>query len=254
MAVAENDTTTGAVGSANADSGTPDQLTRVLLCWPIFQALYPRPFQNFAEILIAAGRQTTYLFGVKVYERTLLVPAMNDLGEIMRRGQWDACIIFDDDCFPPYDVIPRLLQRCFVEGHPFVGAVGTMRGYPWTTTAAKSYPEGVSAVTVNGKVQCAGFTWLDDIPEELVEVDFCGFPAVIIHRRIFEAIVPPWFGDVDEIGARVTHDTYFCKKAKDAGFALQVDGTIRCGHLVEPPVVTFENRAQAREIMKVAAP
>jgi hypothetical protein len=248
--VAEDDSTAGAVGSPDAGATAP-VTPKVLLCWPIFQALYPRPFEGFAQMLIAAGRQLGYRFGVKVYERSLLVPAMNNLGDLVIQGGWDAAMLFDDDCFPPHDTIPRLLTRCFDEGHPVVAAAGLMRNYPWTTTAAQSYPEGVSAVEsgTGAKVQCAGFTWLDDLPEDLVDVDFCGFPAVIIHRRVFASVPSPWFGDTDDVGAQVTHDTYFCRKAKAAGFPVKVDGSIQCGHLIEAPILTRQNRHATRQIL-----
>jgi hypothetical protein len=42
---------------------------KILLVFPIFQAVYPRAFDNFAQILIAAGRQQDYLFGICVHER-----------------------------------------------------------------------------------------------------------------------------------------------------------------------------------------
>jgi hypothetical protein len=223
---------------------------KVLLVWPIFQALYPRPFHNFANLLIHAGRQTGYTFYTHVVERASLVTAMNTLGEMMRQGPWDACVVFDDDCFPPHDVVPRLLARCFDEGHAFVAAAGLMRGYPHTTTAARYYPEGITAVRKPDQTfdQLAGFHWVD-VPDALTEVDFCGVPAAVIHRRVFDTIRPPWFGDADEDGQRLTHDVYFARKLQAAGFTVMVDGTIRCGHLADAPVITFENRAQARQLV-----
>lgn len=225
---------------------------RILLAWPIFQALYPRPFERFASILVGAGRQTGYVFGLKVYERMSLVHAMNSLGETVLRGThqhgtgWDAAIVFDDDCFPPVDVVPRLLARCFDEGHAFVAATGLMRGYPFTTTVAKYYEEGVTAIHDGKKPTLEGFYWLDQLPEQLAEVDFCGVPAAIIHRRVFERTTPPWFGDSDPHGQRMTHDVYFCNQIKKAGFPVMVDGTIRCGHLLDAPVISFDNREAVR--------
>lgn len=229
---------------------------KILLVFPVFQALYPRPFSAIAEMLIAAGRQMDYRFGVNVIERMPLAAAMNQVGQRMREDDWEACIVFDDDCFPPYDAIPRLLTRCFDEGHPFVAGAGLMRGYPFTTTAARSYPEGISAmVGSNGRVATlSGHEWVDDIPEALIDVDFCGVPIAIIHRSCFEKTAKPWFGEVDARGERTTHDVVFCNKLKAAGIPVKVDGTIRCGHLVEAPIITFENRASARgEAVKLMA-
>jgi GT2 family glycosyltransferase len=221
---------------------------KILLVFPVFQALVPRAFENFAQILIAAGRQTDYLFGPWVIERTSLVAAMNLVGERMTQEDWEAVIVFDDDCFPPCDVIPRLLRRCFDEGHRFVAAAGVMRGYPFTTTAATYYPEGITGeIGPSGRVErLSGFRWLDDLPEAFTEVDFCGVPAAIIHRDCFRRVAPPWFADLDEQGVRITHDVFFCKKLREAGIPVYVDGTIRCGHLAEAPIITFENRLSAR--------
>lgn len=221
---------------------------KILLVFPVFQAMYPRPFGNFAEILIVAGRQTDYLFGVLPLERMSLVAAMNHVGQRMIEQDWEACIVFDDDCFPPCDVVPRLLARCFDEGHAFVSATGLMRGYPFTTTVARYYPEGVTArISEQGLQAISGFEWLNEIPHDLVsDADFCGVPAAIIHRRCFEQVPRPWFADLDEFGQACTHDVYFCKKLKAAGIPVLVDGTIRCGHLTEAPVITFENRPQMR--------
>lgn len=221
---------------------------KILLVFPVFQAMYPRPFGNFAEILIAAGRQQDYLFGVLPLERQSLVSAMNQVGERMQQEDWAACIVFDDDCFPPHDVVPRLLTRCFDEGHLFVAAAGVMRGYPYTTTAAKYYEEGISGhVGPSGRVESVcGFHWLDDLPHDLTPVDFAGVPAAIIHRECFARVSRPWFLDIGEDGRPTTHDVYFCGKLKAAGIPVLVDGTIRCGHLTEAPIITFDNRPQAR--------
>ena len=223
-------------------------MKQILLVWPVFQALYPRPFETFAQICIAAGRQQDYQFGVKVFERQSLVTAMNSVGELLlAQPQWDAVMVFDDDCFPPVDVVPKLLARCFDEGHPFVAALGLMRGFPYTTTVARHYPEGVTARVQKGQApEVSGFEWIDDAPADLFDVDFCGVPAAIMHRRVFEQIRAPWFGDQDEHGDRVTHDVYFCRKLKAAGIPIKVDGTLPCGHLTEAPIITFENRAIAR--------
>lgn len=234
-------------------------MKKILLVWPVFQALYPRPFQRFLEIAYVAGRMCPdAVFGIHVIERQPLVTAMNDVGHLVLKGRnqygvgWDAVIVFDDDCFPPHDVIPRLMARCFEEGHPFVAATGVMRGYPFTTTAARYYDDGVTGfVGASGRVeQLTGFEWLDELPDDLVSVDFCGVPAAIIHRACFERTAKPWFGDQDVRGERVTHDVYFCRKLQEAGIPIKVDGTIRCGHLVDAPVINFENRASARKVME----
>lgn len=234
------------MGSAHAD---PAVVRRILLVFPVFQAVYPRAFESFLRIVLAAGRLPGYSFNFYAPERQPLTTAMNSVGEEMcRADHWDACIVFDDDCFAPVDVVQRLLVRCFDEGHAFVAAAGVMRNYPFTTTAARHYAEGMTSVVgPDGRFELRGFTWLDDLPEALTPVDFCGVPVAIIHRRVFRQIARPWFGDQDAKGMRMTHDVYFCNKVREAGIPILVDGTIRCGHLLDPNICTFENRGFLRD-------
>lgn len=225
-------------------------MKKIVLTWPIFQAVYPRPFETFAQLCIVAGRLPGYRFGVKVFERSGLPTAMNDLGKLVIAGGFDAAMVFDDDCFPPVDVIPRLLSRAFDEDRLFVAAAGLMRSFPHTTTAARYYPEGVTFVpgAPGERGTLSGFQWIDDLPRELVEVDFCGVPAAVIRREAFERTEQPWFAELDESGERVTHDVFFCRRLQAAGIPVYVDGTLPCGHLMDPTIVTFENRGQAREM------
>jgi hypothetical protein len=233
-----------------SDTETP-RPKRIFLVFPIFQAVYPRPFQTFMEIALMAGRLHGYEFGLWSPERQPLVTAMNSVADTMTRSTyWDACIVFDDDCFPPMDVVKRLLARCFDEGHPFVAGAGVMRQYPFTTTAAKFYPEGITSVWKDNRTWLSGFEWLDQIPDELVDADFCGVPVAIIHRSCFEKMQKPWFGDQDAKGERVTHDVFFCNKLREVGIPVKVDGTIRCGHLLDPTICTFENRDLLRESIR----
>jgi hypothetical protein len=213
--------------------------------------VYPRPFQAFMSIALLAGRLPGYEFGMFSPERQPLVTCMNEVGlTMMKDAYWDAVIVFDDDCFPPLDVIKRLLTRCFDEGHLFVAGTGVMRNYPFTTTAARYHPEGVSIHWEKNKTWLAGFDWLDTIPDELVDADFCGVPVAIIHRDCFTRIPKPWFGDQDKFGERVTHDVFFCNKLKEAGIPVKVDGTIRCGHLLDPTICDFGNRPILRQMVK----
>lgn len=225
---------------------------KALLAVPTFAGVEPRPFQRFLEIAIAAGRLCPdWRFAVQAPERESLPYAMNRMGQIVLQQGFDALIVFDDDCFPPPDCIPTLLAH-HAEGRAFVAGVGIMRGFPHTTTVARVFPEGLSLVTGQDRAPAVvGHEWLDDLSQlpELAEVDFCGVPVALFSRSVFERVPAPWFGLHADDGGTVTHDVFFCRKLKAAGLPVLVDTRIRCGHLSAAPVVTFENRAQARELV-----
>lgn len=226
-------------------------MRKCLVVVPTFAGVQARPFRGFMEIAMVAGRLCPdWKFGFIAPERMSLPTAMNGAVASMLGNDYDAAIVFDDDCFPPYDCIPRLLAH-YEAGRQFVAGVGVMRTYPHTTTVAQIFPEGPTLVSTPSRAKVVGHQWLDDVDalEALADVDFCGVPVALIAKRIFDTVPAPWFGLVAEDGGTVTHDVYFCRKLKAAGIPVLVDTTIKCGHLAEAPIITFENRAHARELV-----
>ena len=226
-------------------------MRKALIVVPTFAGVLPRPFKSFLEIATVAGRMCPdWRFGFMVPERQSLPMAMNTAVHTLLAQDYDAIIAFDDDCFPPYDCIPRLLAHAEA-GRSFVAGVGVMRSYPHTTTVAEVFPEGQSLVYQGDAITVKGHQWLDDVDAlpELAEVDFCGVPVALMARACFEQVTAPWFGLHGDDGGTVTHDVFFCRKLKAAGIPVLVDTSIKCGHLAEAPIVTFENRSYARELV-----
>ncbi len=63
---------------------------------------------------------------------------------------------------------------------------------------------------------------------DLLECDGVGGGCLLIHRRVFEAIEPPYFKYTD--GTAGGEDFYFCRKVQEAGFKIFVDPGVICGH------------------------
>lgn len=226
---------------------------KALVVFPTFEGPPASAFKGFLEIAYVAGRSCPdWKFGWHVLSRKSLPTAMTEAAETVLQGGWDCLIAFDDDCFPPFDCIPRLIAH-YEEGKSFVAGMGVMRNYPFTTTVARSFKEGYTLV-VNGQTggKVAGHEWLDDVSglPDLADVDFCGVPVAIMARSIFERVEAPWFGLQAPDGGVVTHDVFLCRKLKAAGIPVLVDTTIKCGHLTEAPIITFENRTQARDLIE----
>jgi hypothetical protein len=126
-----------------------------------------------------------------------------------------------------------------------------MRNFPHTTTIAEVFPEGPTLHAHETGAKITGHRWLDDLDrlQPLAEVDFCGVPVALMARSIFETVPAPWFGLYGDDGVTITHDVFFCRKLKAAGIPVLVDTTMKCGHLGEAPIVTFENRNRVRELV-----
>jgi hypothetical protein len=227
---------------------------RKLILWvlPVFQSVYPDPLKNFLEIALHAGanlHDTTELM-VHVPKRELLHSAMNRAAAMLLSvPEIDGMIVSDDDCLPTFTAIPRLLARAD-QGHKIVAGIGFTRNFPHVTTVGRYFQGGPRLhfdPMAGGKPTIGGYKWLDDVSAEpeLMDCDFCGFPIAYIDRAVFDAIEPDWFGtNLD--GGSCTHDVYFGAKAKRAGFQIKVDRHVECGHLGEPPIVTWANRDVVR--------
>lgn len=232
--------------------GSENPRTPILIVVPVFQAVYADPFQQFLGIMLHAAHACgdRYRFDVKVYKREALTTAMNLAGKLLKEHDHAAMIVFDDDCLPPVDCIPRLLKH-YEAGHVYVAGAGVMRQSPYTTTAGRYYKSGPTLVQDGGEMAFRGFHWIDDLTNAppLMEVDFCGVPVALIARSVFERAKYPWFATHDETG-EMTHDVFFARRVQSLGEKVYVDTTIRCGHLGDAPVVTFEARGMARDYLK----
>jgi len=68
--------------------------------------------------------------------------------------------------------------------------------------------------------------------KNLFEVDAVGSACTLIKRKVFETIPYPFY----EYTNALSEDLNFCRKAKEYGFKVWVDPTIKIGHLTMMPV------------------
>jgi hypothetical protein len=65
----------------------------------------------------------------------------------------------------------------------------------------------------------------------LVEVENTGTAGMLIHRRVFDAIEPPWFWHGEDGEHYVADDIFFCAQAARAGFKIHVDTSTTISHM-----------------------
>lgn len=71
----------------------------------------------------------------------------------------------------------------------------------------------------------------------VVEVDAVGFGAVMIHRRVFEKIEPPYFPMEYNATGTTSDDVSFCRRAKEYGFRVACDFDRYCEHHTTVPLM-----------------
>jgi len=117
----------------------------------------------------------------------------------------------EDDTFPPLDAIERLLA------HDKDVVCG------WYPKRQPGSRVGVPIVLENGKRKTL------DNPDDtngLVELYTAPMGCTLIKTDVFQHIEMPWFVTTGQL----TQDSFFSQKARDAGYTLWCDTSIRCEH------------------------
>jgi len=83
-----------------------------------------------------------------------------------------------------------------------------------------------------------GAVVLPSTREDLIECDGIGGGCILVHRRVLDAIEPPWFQY--NPGTYIGEDFYFSRKVQAAGFKIFVDPGVICGHKAKG-VITSEH-------------
>lgn len=166
-------------------------------------------YAEFALNLARLAQQTNFdIYGALNYD---LAHARNGMVEIF---EGDYLWLMDDD----HTFEPDILKRLLAHKKDIVGPLVLGRRAPFVTCAR-----------VDGKP-------LDrNRPAGLVQCDRLGGAGMLIHRRVFDAISPPWFlhgrTDPNDSQSHQSDDAYFCNKALEAGFELWCDTSVHMGHM-----------------------
>jgi Glycosyl transferase family 2 len=153
---------------------------------------------SLAQLVLPLGWAVRFLLGSD------LVASRN---RAVRELASEWLLFLDDDHECPPDLIARLLAH----EREIVGCLHVDRNYP----CVEPTPEG---------------------PPGLYEVEVVGAPGMLVHRRVFERVDPPfryW-----ETGANEDFDS--CVRAREAGFAVWQDTTLTPSHIT-PAIVTAEH-------------
>lgn len=174
--------------------------------------------------LVASPEQPT---SVPVLEREYRIPTTVErrfhcvYGMTIDRGYTEAVftalrddathiMFIEDDTFPPLDAIERLLAHNL----DIVGG--------WYPKRQEGPIVGVPIVIENGIR-----TTLDVPTGALQEVYTIPMGCTLVKTDVFKTLEMPWFVTT----AQLSQDSFFSQKARDAGYTLWCDTSIRCQHI-----------------------
>lgn len=194
--------------------------------WPLLDSLVQMKAPDGGEIqyMRASG------FAVDI--------ARNHLVDALMLSDCEAILMVDSDA----GVHPRTLQRLASWNQPIVGALAFSRTWPVLpticagrcddyTTYWVQIDETVQWLRAHPELITTGAALLDVAPEDSLrplhnDGGFTGGHCLLVHRRVFEAMEPPWFSN-----RKGYEDRYFCEQAIAAGFPIYVDRSVVSGHV-----------------------
>jgi hypothetical protein len=177
--------------------------------------------------------------GVEVFmeklDLTWANPIASNRNEIVKRfksfqPRQDFLMMLDDDVMP-------------IEGNPFeyAHADKDIIGFPAKVRQLGRELNWVAYIkSPTEDAYCSvDFGKIDDTVR-LLHVDVVGTGAILIHRRVLEAIKAPFMYEFDEDGVSIVgQDFGFCRKAKAAGFEIYVAPQVWCEHFKEFGLLDF---------------
>ena len=173
-------------------------------------------FVQTAMTLIKTVAALPFPRNLAFVKNTYLHLARTEIVREARANHSSHLFYLDTDMDFENDVVLRLLAH----DKDIIGANYNQRGFPLTTTVRVKNPEGLYTIA--------------DIPDTLFECDAVATGCMLIKMSVFDTIKEPWFFyKFDAKGNPIGEDVWFCEKAKEAGFKIWCDPTIKVGHIGE---------------------
>lgn len=143
-------------------------------------------------------------------------------------GEWLFCL--DDDVIVLPNTLLRLLDVLLQGDFDVVCAYSLRRQPPFNSLVYLEDPT----------VPPYPREWVPDGRTGVMEIAAAGLGGVLIHRRVFDKLEPPYFrvGQVDP--DHYHEDVEFCRRVRAAGFRIAVDLDTPIGHIT--PMVVWPGR------------
>lgn len=208
-------------------------LTDIILCLPelitakfVAETLLPLTQEKATnKVLFRVGSRSEYAREILLKE--------------FLKGKAEYAFIVDADMLYPHRVLPRLLAH----DKKMITGLYFSRGDP-----KRAYPVIFENEPLDKWPKTRYFNYPDN---SLIEVGACGHGCLLIHRDVLEDMDPPYsqlgpFQDRPLVGS----DLRLCLRARELGYKIWCDTSIKLGHLTTRPITErdwLENKQESIE-------
>lgn len=187
---------------------------KILIAIPTAKNIEVETFKSIYDLTVPDGYTTEfqYFYGYQIDQ------IRNLIAEWAKR--YDYLFSVDSDIVLPKDTLVKMLAA----DKDIISGLYIQR-IPGTQTV-EIYQD-----TPNGGTTNIPYSLIEG--RSIVEVAACGFGCCLINSAVFRKIPYPHFEYKSALtmAGTVSEDVYFCKKARDYGFTVWADPSIKCDHL-----------------------
>ena len=200
--------------NANKSYGDKNRMKKILIAIPTNKNIEVETFKSMWNLEIPEGYEVDfeYSFGYRIDQ------VRNLISEWAKN--YDYLFSVDSDIVLPSDSLKKMLSsdKDIVSGLYIQRIPGAH-----TLEVYMSTPGG----------GCTNIPYELIKGRGLVEVEACGMGCALIKSEVFRELEYPHFFYTSALNHSntVSEDVYFCRKAKEAGFTVWADETIRCDHI-----------------------
>lgn len=212
---------------------------------PIAEIVPPKTFQSALSAVAYAAQHGITFVDIGVTERQLIDGSRNLLAEAFLATPTEWIFWMDADMVIPKETITELFKVVEEKDAKIVTGIYYQRrgmNLPvlWSrneTTKGGQVTGLTSEKAINNKYAGA-FMFPHRDKKTPFEAHSAGFGCVLIHRSVFEALEKPWFKFIEN---QCSEDFYFFVNAREKGFKVWVQPTIKLGHIGDAPVITVDD-------------
>lgn len=139
----------------------------------------------------------------------------NRIAQVLLATDYEYILYVDADCVPPFGALERLLAHDL----PIVSGAVVERAVPFDLCAIESF-EPYRRYSLETLAERS----------EPFPVVAAGTGCLLVRRRVFEVLSPPWFRCGQLSPEVLAEDTDFCLRAAEAGFPVYLDPRVLVGH------------------------
>jgi len=204
----------------------PNTVKTILVAIPTAKYIEPDTFKSLWDLQVPEGYKLEfqYFYGYNISQ------IRNLIAEWAKR--YDYLLSVDSDIVLPKDTLTKMLaaDKDIISGLYIQRKPGQQILEVYMSTRG-----GGCANIPYSKLENLG----------LVEIEACGMGAALIKGEVFRKMTYPHFFYKEALTMQetVSEDVFFCKKAKETGFTVWCDPTIKCDH-IGSTVFSLETQAE----------